>query len=249
MTVSNPQPIGLECAARGLAAVLALTTAGAVYAQDAGPDVGGYVSLASGYWKRGLAQTDGASLQLGLDYQHRSGFFTYARAMNVEYPQNLPDQTRETEVSAYVGYHDRTERWSWTASVGRYVYPDAARYNYEEISVGVGFRDRIFYSVSYNDEYYVRSNAALNQEISFAVPLRGDLEVGGTLGYFEVAEDYVVITHWNVGVSKVFRRMALDFRYYDGNYEQRNFLGDPHADRYVLSLSYALRAERGAAMR
>jgi hypothetical protein len=40
--------------------------------------------------------------------------------------------------------------------------------------------------------------------------------------------------------------MALDLRYYDGNYEQTNYLGDPYADQYVLSLSYALRGKRGA---
>jgi uncharacterized protein (TIGR02001 family) len=249
MATTRIRPAGIECATRVLAAVVAFSAVGAAHAQDARSDVSGYVTLASGYWKRGLAQTDDASLQLGLDYQHHTGFFTYARAMNVDYPQNLPDQTRNVEVTTHVGYHDRTERWSWTASVGRYFYPDASAYDYDEASVGFGFRDRIFYSVSYIDEYYVRSSAALNQEISFAVPLRGDLEIGGTLGYFEVAEDYVDITHWNLGVSKLFRRMALDVRYYDGNYEQRNFLGDPYADRYVLSLSYALRASPGRAMR
>jgi len=184
-------------------------------------------------------------LQLGMDYQHRTGFFTYARAMNVDYPQNFPGQERDVEVSAYVGYHDRTERWSWTTSIGRYIYPGASDYSYEELSVGFGFRDRVFYSVSYNDEYYVRSSSALNQEISFAIPLRGDLEIGGALGYFEVPDAWLDITHWNLGVSKVFRRMALDMRYYDGNYEQANYLGDPYADKYVLSLSYALRGKRG----
>jgi len=244
MTASISRPLGIERVARGLVVMLVLATTGAAYAQEAA-DVSGYVTLASGYWKRGLAQTDGASLQLGMDYQHRTGFFTYARAMNVDYPQNFPGQERDVEVSAYVGYHDRTERWSWTTSIGRYIYPGASDYSYEELSVGFGFRDRVFYSVSYNDEYYVRSSSALNQEISFAIPLRGDLEIGGALGYFEVPDAWLDITHWNLGVSKVFRRMALDMRYYDGNYEQANYLGDPYADKYVLSLSYALRGKRG----
>jgi uncharacterized protein (TIGR02001 family) len=243
MTASEPRPVRIDRAARALAVVLVLVATGVAHAQEAS-DVSGYVTLASGYWKRGLAQTDGASLQLGLDYQHPTGFFTYTRAMNVDYPQNLPGQERDSEISAYVGYHDRTERWSWTTSVGRYIYPNASDYSYEELSVGFGFRDRIFYSASYNDEYYVRSSSALNQEISFAVPLRGDLEIGGTVGYFEVPDASLDITHWNVGVSKVFRRMALDLRYYDGNYELTNYLGDPYADQYVLSLSYALRGKR-----
>ena len=49
------------------------------------------------------------------------------------------------------------------------------------------------------------------------------------------------IEHWNIGVSKLIGRMALDLRYYDGDYSWRNYLGDPDAERYVLSASYALR--------
>ena len=112
--------------------VVALASTGAARAQDPESELGGYVTLSSGYWKHGLSQIDGASLQLGIDYQHYTGFFAYARAMNVEYPQNFPGQTRDIETSAYVGYHDRGDRWSWTVSVGRYVYPDASDYNYGE---------------------------------------------------------------------------------------------------------------------
>jgi hypothetical protein len=63
--------------------------------------------------------------------------------MNVEYPQNYPGQTRDIETSAYVGYHDRGDRWSWTVSVGRYMYPDASDYDYGEWSGERGFRDRV----------------------------------------------------------------------------------------------------------
>jgi len=236
--------VGIGCTAPWIAAALTLAAAGPACAQDPVSAVSGYVTLASGYWKHGLAQSDGTSLQLGVDYQHYTGFFTYVRATNVAYPQDYPGQTRDIEASAYVGYHDRRETWSWTASLGRYVYPDAGSYDYDELSLGIGFRDRVFYSVSYNDEYYVRSSSALNQEVSVVFPLRGDLEVGAALGYFKVADAGPAITHWNVGVSKLLGRMALDVRYYDGNYEWRNYLGDPYADHYVLSLSYALRGNR-----
>jgi uncharacterized protein (TIGR02001 family) len=237
-TALRPPRLRIESAPRWIAAALALASAGLACAQDPVSNVSGYFTLASGYWKHGLAQNDGAALQLGVDYQHYSGFFTHARVTNVAYPQNVPGQTRDIETSAYVGYHDRRDRWSWTASVGRYVYPDAAVYNYDEISLGFGFRDRVFYSASYNDEYYAGSSSALNQEVSVVFPLRGDLELGGALGYFDVADAGPEITHWNVGVSKLFRRMALDLRYYD-----------PDADHYVLSLSYALRGSPGGTSR
>jgi len=226
-----------------VAVVIALVGSGAASAQDPVSELSGYVTLSSGYWKHGLAHNDGASLQLGIDYQHYTGFFAYARAMNVDYPQNLPEQTRDVETSVYVGYHRRRAQWSWTASLGSYIYPGADNYDYDEISASVGFRDRVFYSASYNDEYYVRGASALNQEVSVAFPLPAEIEIGGAVGYFDVSGG-PEITHWNVGVSKLVGRTALDLRYYDGNYDRRNFLGDPDADHYVLSVSYALRGKR-----
>ena len=226
-----------------VAVVGALVGSGAAYAQDPVADLNGYVTLSSGYWKHGLAQSDGASLQFGIDYQHYTGFFAYARATNVDYPQNYDGQSRDVEASAYVGYHNRRGHWSWTASMGRYVYPDTDGYDYDEVSASVGFRDRIFYTASFNDDYYVRGDSALNQEVAVAFPLPGDFEVGGAIGYFEI-NGGPDITHWQVGVSKLVGRMALDLRYYDGNYQWRNYLGDPTADHYVFSVSYALRRNR-----
>jgi uncharacterized protein (TIGR02001 family) len=220
-------------------AVVALASTGFVYAQDAGSGFSGYVSLSSGYWRYGLAQTDGPSLQLAVDYQHYTGFFAYARAMNVAYPQNLPYQERDVETSAYIGYRDRGERWSWTVSGGRYWYPGTDGYDYDEWSASVGFRDRVFYTASYSDEFYARGSSALNQELAFAFPLRQNVEIGGAVGYFDVSGG-PAITHWNIGASKLVGPLAIDLRYYDGNYAVRGYLGDPEADHYVLSFSYGL---------
>lgn len=223
-----------------VAIALASASAGSVRAQDTVSTLNGYVTLSSGYWKHGLSHSDGPSLQLGVDYQHYTGFFAYARAMNVDYPQNLPYQTRDVEASAYVGFHDRHERWSWTVSLGRYLYPGTDGYDYGEWSASVGFRDRLFYTASYVDDYYVRDDSALNQEVAVAFPLPKNFEIGGAVGYFDIAGG-PGIRHWNVGASKLVGRMAIDLRYYDGNYEWRSYLGDPDAEHYVLSLSYALK--------
>jgi uncharacterized protein (TIGR02001 family) len=229
-----------------VAVVGALACSAAARAQDTVSDLNGYVTLSSGNWKHGLAQSDGASLQLGIDYQHHTGFFAYARVMNVDYPQSYEEQRRDVEGSAYVGYHDRRGHWSWTASIGRYVYPETDGYDYDEVSASVGFRDRVFYTASYSDDYYVRQSSALNQELSVAFPLPGDFEIGGAVGYFDISAGGPEITHWQVGVSKLVGRMALDLRYYDGNYGWRNYLGDPTAEHVVLSVSYALRRNNRA---
>jgi uncharacterized protein (TIGR02001 family) len=229
-------------------AVVALAASGSLCAQDAPSGFSGYVTLGSGYWRYGLGQVDGPSLQLAVDYQHHTGFFAYARAMNVSYLQNLPYQERDVETSAYVGYHERNERWSWTVSGGRYWYPGTDDYDYDEWSASVGFRDRVFYTASYSDEFYARGSSALNQELAVAIPLPRDFELGAAVGFFDVGGG-PEITHWNLGASKLIGPMAIDLRYYDGNYASRGYLGDSAADQYVLSLSYALKRNSSATRR
>jgi uncharacterized protein (TIGR02001 family) len=210
---------------------------------DAG--VSGYVTLGNGYWRHGLSQNDGLSIQLGIDYQRPSGFFAGGWAANVEYDlEYWRAEPRELLLDAYVGFHRGADDWSWTVMLGRYLYPDSpVSYDYNEISAGVGFRDRVFYTVSYSDDFYGRGSAS-SHEVSAAFPLPWDLEIGAAVGRFEFPKGRVEHTHWNVGISKVLRRIALDLRYFDSDLDRITYIGDPGADRYVLSLSYALRRNR-----
>jgi uncharacterized protein (TIGR02001 family) len=238
-------PLRLARTAPILVATAALAVS-ATSAQDAGPSVNGYITLGNGYWSHGLSQNDGASVQLGVDYQHQSGFFTGAWAANVEFPVEYSyGQPREIVSEVYAGLHRRRGDWSWTVMLGRYVYPDTAiPYDYTEFSGTIGFRDRVFYTASYSNDFYSLDRESLNQELAFALPLPGDVELGATLGRFAVSGTPVDYTHWNVGVSKLVRRVVLDLRYYRSGYDWAGYLGDPHANQYVLSLSYALRGKR-----
>jgi uncharacterized protein (TIGR02001 family) len=225
-----------------LAFLAALAPAGLTHAQTPVPNLSGYVTLGSGYWQRGLAQNDGTALSLGIDFAHPSGFFTYARATNVDFDVEYYGQTRDVEASAYVGYHDRRGAWSWTASLGRYFYPGTGgRYDYNELEASVGWRNRVFYSAAYIPDYYGAASAARSHEVAVAFPLRADLEIGGSVGYFDAASVAAEITYWDVGVSKLLRRVALDVRYYDSNYNEVGFLGAYDPNRVVVSVSYALR--------
>jgi uncharacterized protein (TIGR02001 family) len=219
--------------------------AGRVHAQDASP-LNGYVTLANGYWNRGLSQNEGLSVQAGIDYQLPSGWFAGAWAANVDYAiETERRQPRELEADLYGGYHARGADWSWTVTLGRYLYPDSwIPYDYTELSGTVGFHDRVFYTASYSDNFYALDRAALNQELSFALPLRGDLEIGAALGRFDIASSNVDYSHWNFGVSKLVRRVVVDLRYYDSSYDGVGWLGDPDANQYVLSVSYALRPKK-----
>jgi uncharacterized protein (TIGR02001 family) len=220
--------------------------AGHAAAQDAGPSLNGYLTLGNGYWSRGLSQNDGLSVRAGIDYQLQGGWFAGAWAGNVDYAVEYSyEQPRDLEVDVYGGYHRRGQDWSWTVTLGRYLYPDTAiPYDYDELSGTVGFRDRVFYTASYSDEFYGLTKAALNQELSFALPLRGDVEIGAAIGHFDLATSDVDYSHWNLGVSKLVRRVVLDLRYYDSGYEWVGWLGDPDANHYVFSVSYALRGKK-----
>ena len=202
-------PFRPKVAAVGLARVLlssialAATSAAAV-AQDS-PSLNGYVTLSNGYWNRGLSQNDGLSVQLGIDYQQKAGWFVGAWAANIEYAiEDDWAEPRKVESEIYGGYHKRSGNWSWTAMLGRYFYPSTAiSYDWNELSATVGWRDRLFYTAAYTDRYYGIWRSSLSQELSFSQPLRGNFEIGGTLGHVEIEATPIDYTHWNLGVSKV----------------------------------------------
>jgi len=231
---------------RSLAWVVALVGAGMVQSADAQrptASVNGYVTLASGYWEHGLSQNDGASLQLGVDYQHPSGFFVGARAASVDFALEYSyAQRRDVEANVYGGFHRRREDWTWTVGLGRYAYPGTAiDYDYTTLDASVGYRDRVFYTVSASDEYYGVFRSSLSQAVDATFPLRGNLELAVGVGRFGVSGETWRISHWNLGVSKLVGPVALDLRYYDSNYDELHYLGDPAADHWVLSASYELR--------
>jgi uncharacterized protein (TIGR02001 family) len=217
------------------------------YAQSAARGLNGYVTLANGYWNRGLSQNDdGLALQVGLDYQHRSGLFVGGTLADVDY--SVPDPRgdgREAEMDVYLGFHRRNADWAWTFTLGQYSYPDSTNtYGYTEASASVGFRDRVFFSTTYSDDFFSLQRSAWNSELGTAFPLAGNFELSAAVGYFDVEmgsnNEY---THWNVGISKVARRVVLDLRYYDTDFDRLTPLGNPHSE-YVLSMSYAFRGTR-----
>jgi len=228
-----------------LSSILLSAAGGAAVAQDS-PSLNGYVTLANGYWSRGLSQNDGLSVQLGIDYQQQAGWFVGAWAANVKFEVEKDwAEPRKIESEIYGGYHRRNGNWSWTAMLGRYFYPNTPiSYDWSELSATVGYRDRIYYTAGYTDRYYGIWHTSLSQELSFSQPLRGNFEIGGTLGHVEVANTPIGYTHWNLGVSKVVRHVVIDLRYYESGYDYIGFLGDPKYPEAVLSVSYALRGSK-----
>jgi uncharacterized protein (TIGR02001 family) len=215
------------------------------HAQLPAPKLSAYVTAANGYWRRGLAQNDDLTMQLGLNYGHQSGWFAGAHAINVDYEAELGHtHPRETELGAYTGYHARRGQWSWTAAAARYLYPRADRgYDYTEVSVGAGFRDRVFYNAAYS-RGLVSGDTTLDHEVSLAWPAPGGVEVGAAVGRFDFERVPADYSHWNVGASKIWRALVLDLRYHDNDYGRATSLGDDTTNGYVLSVTYALHRRR-----
>jgi uncharacterized protein (TIGR02001 family) len=225
---------------------LVIATAGApgAFAQDRAPGVTAYVTVANDYRQRGLSQLDsGVSWQFGVDYEHTSGFFAGGLAANVEYvvEETLPEQ-RNYLVDYYAGYAWGRRDWRFNVALGRYAYPDASiDYDYKELTFSTTFRKRFSYAAGYTDRFYSRPYSAWYHELGFAQPLRFDLELSVALGYFNAdIPGYENYTHWNIGLSRVVRRVGLDLRFFETSAETASFLGDPAGDAWVLSVSYGL---------
>ena len=147
-----------------LVGVLAAATAGSqALAQDRAQGVTAYVTVANDFRQRGLSQLDsGTSWQLGIDYEHSSGFFVGGFAANVEYAAEAtwPEQ-RDYVVDYYAGYAWGRRAWQFNAALGRYTYPDTSfDYDYNELTLSTTFKDRFSYTAGYTDRLYSRPYSA-----------------------------------------------------------------------------------------
>lgn len=238
----TPQPVTrtLLLATVALAALVLAAAPAQVPAQPGGDRVSGYVTVTSDYRHRGLSQSRAdPSLQIGGDYQHPSGFFAGVWAATVEYPSDLREDSRRSEILYYAGYNRRVEEWSFSGTLGRYAYPDSPYdYDYNELTGSVDYRGRVAYTASYSDDLYGRNVSALNQEVALRLPLPRHVEVSVSLGRFAADDFGVEYSHWNLGVSKTLRRIGLDLRYYDNDYGFDGPLGMAAEGDWVLSASY-----------
>lgn len=219
-----------------------------VAAQPNSSDLSAYVTAATDYLNRGMSQTDGnPALNLGIDYQHASGFIAGVWGANVEYAtERRRTKPRSTEVDVYVGVGRDYREWSWTVALARYLYPDiSVDYDYSELSASFGWKRKVLYTASYTDSLLGRGMSALHQELTGSVPLVWDMALGMGVGHFSSSDlrdgDY---SHWNIGVSKILSKVSVDVRFYDTDYRRNSHIGKPADRHWVLSVSYAFKRRR-----
>lgn len=201
-----------------------------------------FATATTDYRDLGLSQSGGdPSVEAGLDYQHPSGFFVGLGANTVEYPVEAARRDRRSvETQIYTGYNWRNAYWSATTALTRYVYPDIdVDYDYDEVGAGFGYRERVFFTLSYTDALLGRGPSLLHAEATLALPIARGVELGGTLG--RVDSDAFAggrYTHWDAGASKTLGPVTLDLRFYANDAQGYAYYGEPLPNRWVLSVSY-----------
>lgn len=203
-----------------------------------------YGALTSDYVYRGISQSDeDFAVQLGVDYQHASGLFAGVWGSTVEFPfESTRANPRDVEMNIYLGYvRELGRRWQGAVSLLRRFYPDSSvNYDYFEVTGSVSYRDLLDFEVDYTDSWNGHDWSATDATLTAHFPLPFGLELEGTGGWFtaqEVVPDGYA--YWNIGVSRAFDHVAIDFRYHDTDREAVDVFGRLAGERWVGSLSFA----------
>ena len=227
--------------------VLSIGLAGhtpAAFGQAADSSFSTYLTISTDFPHRGMSQTnESAALQVGVDYQHRSGFFVGGWVSNVEYVvEAFRAEPRDIELDYYAGYSWQTSDWSLAATLARYTYPGASvSYDYTEFSGSIGLHQRYFYTISYTDSLLAQDASAANHELGLELPLPWSTQLGASVGRLDSDDVRAgAHDHWNLGISKQVRHLSLDLRYYDTDNTLVSHLGTPLHESWVFSVSYTL---------
>lgn len=203
----------------------------------------GYLTVGTDARNRGLSQVydDDTATEVGIDFYFPSRAFAGAAISNVSYPTRTQSlKSREYLIKLYAGYGWERSNWNITTSLGYYRYPDTTiDYDYSDLTLVIGYRDRLFYNLSVSNDFLSSSNAAVNHEVGITWPLAWNIELSAALGEFDSRGPASSYTHHNVGVTKLLGPFSLDLRRYDTSREVVGRWGSSAADDWVLSVSYA----------
>jgi len=231
-------------ARRLLLSVLASFCGGAAMAQAPSDRLRLALQLTSDFKQNGLSQSaSDPAARLALDFEHPSGFFAGGFVSTVEYAAEKNFRSpRDSLVDVYAGYQWRRPQWSGSAFVSRYVYPGSSiDYDYTQATGSFSLRNRYFFEVSGSDKYMGIYGRSLLFRGGFSFPVRWDLDVGMNAGHFDASGRFdASYEFWDVGVSRVLGRFALDLRYHDNGYASTTLYGDGDGDRWVFSVAYAI---------
>jgi uncharacterized protein (TIGR02001 family) len=229
------------------ACCIAFAGAGPACAAD-GP-WGATVAVTSDYVLRGVSQSyGGAALQAGLSYRSPNGWFAGGWASNAD---PYPFYSDVAEINAYAGYAWTIDRdFSARASYTRYFYAFDRRprpYDYGELSVTLGFRDLLAATVSYEPDTvryatpgYRHGKPSASYELNGRLPLRWNLALTGSVGYYDLKHLYGV-GYWSGGAGASWSRgrLALDLTHFFSDGTVYRLYDEATADgRWVATASW-----------
>jgi len=203
----------------------------------------GIATLTSEYIYRGRAMSSGdPAIQLGLDYEHDSGFFAGLWGSSIDLQSRFGE--RDTEVDFYVGYHFALQApISFSASLLRYTYPGqtgAHSYDYNEALVTATLYEHYSVELGYTGDLNGLGEVGRHWELRTEWPVAGAWVVSAGLGQDDRTslgvERYL---YWDAGASARFSWLTVDLRYFD-NERPDTLATDVSADsQFVVSLSVA----------
>lgn len=206
-------------------------------------DFSGVATLTSEYIYRGLGMSAGdPAIQLGVDYEHDSGFFLGAWATTIEL--NSSTGQRDVELDYYAGYlYSSQAPLTASLTVLRYTYPgqSAVRsYDYNEVLVGATWRERYSVEIGYTSDLYGFGRIARHWELRSEWPVANAWVISAALGGNDMSDAGASrFLHWDIGVSARYSRLTFDVRWYDSE-QAEGFASTYSADsRFVLSISAA----------
>jgi uncharacterized protein (TIGR02001 family) len=156
---------------------------------------GGSVALTNDYFVRGISRSDhGAAVQADLHFASAAGLVGGLFASSV---QIAPDEHRNAEVSAFLGYAWRSASpWQARIIASHYAYPwndSGSQYDYDDLRADVDYQGWLNVSVVYspNAPRYLPiagliGVSATSVEFNFTSPWHHRLAAAAGAGYSEV---------------------------------------------------------------
>lgn len=190
-----------------------LAVAGSAYA-----DFSVTPTLTSDYDFRGVTQTlEDPAIQLGLNYNHESGFYAGLWGSNVDFGPGKPN----IEIDAFAGFAggDAAETFGYDLGMYYYAYPGASDLNTVELYAGVSkgwFSAKLWYSPdvasSSSSGWYVEGNTT--------IPLPQNFSLLGHLGYTFGNASWsgpLKDTDYSVGVGYTLGKFNIAAKWVDGS--------------------------------
>lgn len=209
----------------------------------AASEFSGLATLTSEYIYRGLEMSDGdPAFQLGLDYEHDTGFFIGAWVSTIDIQTVMG--SRDTELDYYAGFNYAAESpVTATVTLLRYSFPGQTgmhSYDYNEVLVGATWRERYSIELGYTSNLYGLDRVARHWELRSEWPFASAWVISASLGGNDMSDAGVArYLHWDIGASARFSRLTFDLRWYD-NEQPDGFAAPSSANsQLVLSISAA----------